>query len=191
MTYNQTTTTQTRRKQVDKRRERARHRLAEVLVLGEMNSCLQVNLSPEGPSEQHLPSSEWWWTTCCLSGWWLRQFPFHLHSIFIISCGNWNVPRFLKPEKAQHLIIILIFTVRKPGQKETSYFAQVHETRKHWSQEQKPDLSESELILYLIQYKASASWKAENGFKKHCRISIHGAWWASNCFICISLNKRS
>lgn len=191
MTYNQTTTTQTRRKQVDKRKERDCHHFAEVLVLGEMNSHLQVNLSPDGPSEQYLPCSEWWWTMCWLSGWWLRQFPFHLYSIFIIFCGNWNVPCFLKPERAQHSIIILIFVVRKPRQKETSYFAQVHKTSKHWSQEQKPDLSELEPILYLIQYKVSASWKAENEFKKHCRISIHGAWWPSNCFICISLHKRS
>ena len=43
--------------------ERERERLSlfwqRLLVLGEMNSHLQVNLSPDGPSEQHLPCSEY------------------------------------------------------------------------------------------------------------------------------------
>lgn len=60
-----------------------------------------------------------------------------------------------------------------------------------WSQRQKLDLPNSELILHLTQYKTSSIWDEKSRFKEHCRISILGAWWPSNCFICISLNKRS
>lgn len=167
-----------------------------MLVLEETNSHLWVNLSPEGRTVRAAPALPWIMiNTTLVIRMVTEKFPFHLyntlHNILIISWGNWNLSPFLKPERAQHSIIILIFTARKPRQKETRYFAQVQKTSKHWNQKPKPDLSDSELIFYLIQYKASASWEAENGFKKHCRISIHGSWRPSNCFICISLNKRS